>query len=54
MVTRRQARAGGTGNNSSLTAKPAKVFASTSELERKRKAKQSLIDQIVALREVVT
>jgi hypothetical protein len=51
MVTRRQARAGGTGNNSSPTAKPAKVFASTSELERKRKAEQSLADQIVALRE---
>ena len=54
MVTRQQARAGGTGNNSSLTAKLAKVFASTSELERKRKAEQSLVDQIVALREVVT
>jgi hypothetical protein len=54
MVTRRQARAGGTGNNSSPTVKPAKVFASTSELERKRKAEQSLTDQIVALREVVT
>jgi molecular chaperone DnaK (HSP70) len=38
MVTRRQAKAGGTGNNSSLTAKLAKVFASTSELERKQKA----------------
>jgi hypothetical protein len=54
IVIRQQARAGGTGNNSSLTAKLAKVFASTSELERKRKAEQSLANQIVALREVVT
>ena len=54
MVTRRQARVGGTGNKSSPTAKPVKVFASTSKLERKRKAEQSLVDQIVALREVVT
>jgi hypothetical protein len=38
MVTRQQVRVGRTGNNSSLTAKPAKVFASTSELEQKRKA----------------
>jgi hypothetical protein len=54
IVTRRQARTGGTGNNSSLTAKPVKVFASTSELEWKRKAEQSLANQIVALREMVT
>ena len=34
-------------------AKTAKVFASTSELERKRKAEQSMADQIAALREMV-
>lgn len=54
MVTRRKARAGGVGARSSPTAKTAKVFTSTSELERKRKAEQSLVDQITALREVVT
>jgi hypothetical protein len=29
------------------------VFAATSELERKRKADESMADQIVALREMV-
>jgi hypothetical protein len=54
MVTRRKAKANGIGSSSSPTAKTARVFASTSELERKRKAEQSLVDQVAALRELVT
>jgi hypothetical protein len=54
MVTRRKAKVGGIGSGSSPTAKTARVFASTSELERKRKAEQSLVDQVTALRELVT
>ena len=44
MVTRRKAKAGGIGNSSPPTAKQARVFASISEVERKRKAEQSLAD----------
>lgn len=54
MVTRQKAKAGSIGSGSSPTAKTARVFASTSELERKRKAEQSLVDQVTALRELVT
>ena len=54
MVTRRKAKASGIGSGSSPTAKTARVFASTSELERKRKAEQSLVDQVTALCELVT
>jgi hypothetical protein len=54
MVTRRKAKAGGIGNSGSPTAKQARVFASTSEVERKRKAEQSLADQVTALRQLVT
>jgi hypothetical protein len=43
-VTRRKAKANGIGSSSSPIAKTARVFASTSELERKRKAEQSLVD----------
>jgi len=44
IVTRRQAKAGRTGNSSLLTTKPTRVFASTSKLEQKQKAQQSLVD----------
>ena len=54
MVTRRKAKACGIGNSGSPTAKQARVFASTSEVERKRKAEQSLADQVTALRQLVT
>ncbi|KAM0701559.1 hypothetical protein Q7P35_010467 [Cladosporium inversicolor] len=54
MVTRRKAKAGGIGGSGSSTAKQARVFASTSEAERKRKAEQSLADQVIALRQLVT
>jgi hypothetical protein len=53
-VTRRKAKAGGIGSSSSPTAEQARVFASTSEVERKRKAEQSVADQVTALRELVT
>jgi hypothetical protein len=53
-MTRRKAKASGIGSNSSPTAKQARVFASTSEVERKRKAKQGLADQVTALRKLVT
>lgn len=42
MLTRRKAKAGGIRSSGSPTAKQARVFASTSEVERKRKAEQSL------------
>jgi hypothetical protein len=48
------AKAGSIGSSSSPTAKQARVFASTSEVERKRKAEQSLADQVTALRQLVT
>jgi hypothetical protein len=54
MVTRQKAKVGGMGSSGSSTAKTARVFASTSELERKRKAEQSLVDQVITLREMVT
>jgi hypothetical protein len=53
MVTRRKAKAASAASTSPQLAKTAKVFASSSELERKRKAEQSMADQIAALREMV-
>lgn len=53
MVTRRKAKASGIAVSVSPTAKTARIFASTSELERKRKAEQNLADQVTALREMV-
>lgn len=53
MVTRRKSKAASAANTSPQLAKTAKVFASSSELERKRKAEQSMADQIAALREMV-
>jgi hypothetical protein len=53
MITRRKAKANGVESVGSPTAKTARVFASTSELERKRKAEQSLVDQVAALCEMV-
>jgi len=53
MVTRRKSKAAKAAGTSPQLAKTAKVFASSSELERKRKAEQSMADQIAALREMV-
>lgn len=53
MVTRRKSKAASAASASPQLAKTAKVFASSSELERKRKAEQSMADQIAALREMV-
>ncbi|KAM0712556.1 hypothetical protein Q7P35_000002 [Cladosporium inversicolor] len=44
----------GNRGGGSSTAKQARVFASTSEAERKRKAEQSLADQVIALCQLVT
>ena len=56
MITRRKSKAASTASAASASpqlAKTARVFASSSELERKRKAEQSMADQIAALREMV-
>ena len=53
IITRRKSKAASTAGTSPQLVKTAKVFASSSELERKRKAEQSMVDQIVALREMV-
>jgi hypothetical protein len=53
MITRRKSKAAIMASTSLQLAKTAKVFASSSELERKRKAEQSIADQIAALREIV-
>ena len=53
MITRRRLKAASAAGGSPQLAKTAKVFAATSELERKRKAEQSMADQIAALREMV-
>jgi hypothetical protein len=52
-VTRRRAKAASAVGGSPQLAKTVKVFAATSELERKRKADESMADQIAALREMV-
>jgi hypothetical protein len=53
MITRRKSKAASAAGASPQLAKTARVFASSSELERKRKAEQSTADQIAALREMV-
>ena len=53
MITRRKSKAASVVGISPQLAKIAKVFASSSELERKRKAEQIMADQIAALREMV-
>jgi hypothetical protein len=53
MVTRRKSKAASAASTSPQLAKTAKVFASASELERERKAEQSMADQIAALLEMV-
>jgi hypothetical protein len=53
MITRRKSKAASAASTSPQLAKTARVFASSSELERKRKAEQSMADQIAALREMV-
>ena len=53
MITRRKSKAASAAGASPQLAKTARVFASSSELERKRKAEQSIADQIAALREMV-
>jgi hypothetical protein len=53
MITRRKSKAASAASTSPQLAKTARVFASSSELERKRKAEQSMADQISALREMV-
>ena len=53
MVTRRRSKAASAAGSSPQLAKTVKVFATTSELERKRKAEQSMADQIAALRAMV-
>jgi len=42
MITRRRSKAASAAGGSLQLAKTAKVFATTSELERKRKAEQSI------------
>ena len=53
MVTRRRSKSASAAGSSPQLAKTVKVFATTSELERKRKAEQSMADQIAALRAMV-
>ena len=53
MITRRKSKVASAASTSQQLAKTARVFASSSELERKRKAEQSIADQIVALCEIV-
>jgi hypothetical protein len=53
MITRRKSKAASAASTSPQLAKTARVFASSSELERKRNAEQSIADQIAALREMV-
>jgi hypothetical protein len=53
MITRRKSKAASAAGASPQLTKTARVFASSSELERKRKAEQSTADQIAALREMV-
>jgi hypothetical protein len=53
MVTRRKSKAASVASTSPQLAKTAKVFASSSELERNRKAEQGMADQIASLREMV-
>jgi hypothetical protein len=53
MITRRRSKAASATGSSLQLAKTAKVFAVTSELKRKRKAEQSMANQIVALRKMV-
>jgi predicted RNA-binding Zn ribbon-like protein len=52
-VTRRKTKVVSALGTSLQLIKTARVFTASSELERKRKAEQSLADQIVALREIV-
>jgi hypothetical protein len=52
-VTRRRSKAASTVGGSLQLAKTARVFSATSALERKRKADESMADQIAALREMV-
>jgi hypothetical protein len=52
-VTRRKAKVASTLGTGLQLVKTVRVFAASSELERKRKAEQSLADQIIALREIV-
>jgi hypothetical protein len=53
MITRRKSKAASVASTSPQLAKTARVFASSSELEQKRKAEQSIANQISALREMV-
>jgi hypothetical protein len=56
MITRRKSKAASVASAASTSlqlAKTARVFVSSSELEQKRKAKQSIANQIAALREMV-
>jgi hypothetical protein len=53
MITRRKSKAASIASTSLQLAKTARVFASSSELEQKRKAEQSIANQISALREMV-
>jgi hypothetical protein len=53
MITRRKSKAASAASTSLQLAKTARVFASSSELEQKRKAEQSIANQIAALREMV-
>jgi hypothetical protein len=53
MITRRKSKAVSVVGASLQLMKTARVFASSSELEQKRKAEQSTADQIAALCEMV-
>jgi hypothetical protein len=52
-VTRRKAKAASTVGTSPQVVKTTRVFTASSKLERKRKAKQSIANQIISLREMV-
>ena len=56
MITRQKSKAASTASVASTSlqlVKTARVFMSSSELEQKRKAEQSIANQIAALREMV-
>jgi CheY-like chemotaxis protein len=53
MITRRRSKTTSTASGSPQLAKTGKVFAATSGLEQKRKAEQSMADQIAAVREMI-
>jgi hypothetical protein len=53
MITRQKSKAASAASTSPQLAKTARVFMSSSKLKQKRKAEQSIADQIAALCEMV-